>query len=255
MTGILLRSSGASQSESPESKKSFSEKEVFFCPEESHFYSHCLERLVFNQCSNSDLVVEFGCGDGTPVINSLTRINFNSKVHGYELNSSAHAVAQSKINQHNLNHQYTVYNQSFFETSQPDAQYLIANPPYIPALDNNISMPLLHGGVDGATITNRLLSLNYPSVMLLISSYSNPVGTIEHARANGYSVADFMITPLKFGYYSSEPKVKNHISELRQNRKAFYSGNIYFLAGVLFKKHSLCDADISTELIQVMTSL
>lgn len=255
MTGILLRSSGVSQSEFPESKKSFSEKEVFFCPEESHFYSHCLERLVFNQCSNSDSVVEFGCGDGTPVINSLNRINFNSKVHGYELNPSAYAVAQSRIDQHNLNHQYTVYNQSFFEASHPDAQYLIANPPYIPAPDNKISMPLLHGGVDGAAITNRLLSLNYPSVMLLVSSYSNPVGTIEHALVNGYSVADFMITPLKFGYYSSEPKVKNHISELRQNRKAFYSGNIYFLAGVLFKKRSLCDTDISTELSQVMTSL
>lgn len=253
MTGILLRVE-TSQRESLESN-SFSEKEVFFCPEESHFYSHCLERLVFNQCRDSDLVVEFGCGDGTPVINSLNRIKFNSKVHGYELNSSAYAVAQSRINKHNLNHQYAVCNQSFFEASHPDAQYLIANPPYIPAPDNKISMPLLHGGVDGATITNRLLSLNYPSVMLLVSSYSNPVDTIEHAITNGYSVADFMITPLKFGYYSSEPKVKDHISELRRNRKAFYSGNIYFLAGVLFQKRALSDVDISTELIRVMTSL
>jgi hypothetical protein len=88
-----------------------------------------------------------------------------------------------------------------------------------------------------------------------VSSYSNPVGTIAHALANDYGVADFMITPLKFGYYSSEPKVKNHISELRKSRKAFYSRNIYFLAGVLFKKRDISDIDLSTELIQVMTSL
>ncbi len=247
MTGTLLRSSGSSQS--------FSEKEVFFCPEESHFYSHCLERLVFNQCSDSDLVVEFGCGDGTPVINSLTRISFDGRIHGYELNPSACQIAQSRIAHYDISHQYSVRNQSFFDTFQSDAQYLIANPPYIPAPDDNIAMPLLHGGVDGAAITNRLLSLDYPNVMLLVSSYSNPVGTIAHALANNYSVADFMITPLKFGYYSSEPKVKNHISELRKSRQAFYSGNIYFLAGVLFKKRDLSDLDLSTELIRVMTSL
>ncbi|MCY7273240.1 MAG: methyltransferase [Phormidesmis sp. CAN_BIN44] len=247
MTETLLRSSGSSQS--------FSEKEVFFCPEESHFYSHCLERLVFNQCSNSDLVVEFGCGDGTPVINSLTRISFDGKIHGYELNPSACEIAQSRIAHYDISHQYSVCNQSFFENFRSDAQYLIANPPYIPAPDDNIAMPLLHGGTDGATITNRLLSLDHPNVMLLVSSYSNPVGTIAHALANDYSVADFMITPLKFGYYSSEPKVKNHISELRKSRKAFYSGNIYFLAGVLFKKRDISDIDLSTELIQVMTSL
>ncbi len=251
MTGTLLRSSGASQ----DPTQSFSEKEVFFCPEESHFYSHCLERLVFSQCSKADRVVEFGCGDGTPVINSLIRVNFSGKVHGYELNPSACEVAQSRIDQYDLGHQYSVCNQSFFESSQADAQYLIANPPYIPAPDDKISMPLLHGGSDGATITNRLLSLDYPNVMLLVSSYSNPVDTIAHALANHYSVADFMITPLKFGYYSSEPKVRNHISELRRSRKAFYSGNIYFLAGVLFKKHDISDIDLSTELIQVMTSL
>jgi len=247
LTETLLRSSGFSQS--------FSEKEVFFCPEESHFYSHCLERLVFNQCSNSDLVVEFGCGDGTPVINSLTRVSFDGRIHGYELNPSACQIAQSRIAHHDISHQYSVRNQSFFDTFQSDAQYLIANPPYIPAPDDNIAMPLLHGGVDGATITNRLLSLDYPNVMLLVSSYSNPVSTIAHALANDYSVADFMITPLKFGYYSSEPKVKNHISELRKSRKAFYSRNIYFLAGVLFKKRDISDIDLSTELIQVMTSL
>jgi hypothetical protein len=247
LTGILLRSQN--------STKSYSEKEVFFCPEESHFYSHCLERLVFNHCTEADSVVEFGCGDGTPILNSLLRIGFDGKIHGYELNPSACEVAQSRINQYDLNHQYLIHNKSFFETPRPIAQYLIANPPYLPAPDDKICMPLLHGGFDGATITNRLLTLDYPNVMLLVASYSNPVNTILHGLDNGYSVADFMLTPLKFGYYSSEPKVKNHIAELRQSRKAFYSSNIYFLAGVLFKKHEICEVDLSNELIQVMTAL
>jgi methylase of polypeptide subunit release factors len=233
----------------------YSEKEVFFCPEESHFYSHCLERLVFQRFSDSDIVVEFGSGDGSPVINSLMRSQFHGTVHGYELNPSAYEVARSRVAQCELDEKYIVHNRSFFEADIPNAQCVIANPPYLPAPDNDICMPLLHGGTDGATITNELLTLDCPNVMLLVSSYSNPVNTIEHGLDNGYAVADFMLTPLKFGYYSSEPKVKNCISALRQNRQAFYSANIYFLAGVLFKKQELCNTDISKELIQVMTAL
>jgi hypothetical protein len=243
MTGTLLRSTQPR------------ETEVFFCPEESHFYSHCLERLVFHRCKATDRIIEFGAGDGSPVINSLVRSHCKATIHGYELNPSACEIACDRISQCNLDEKYKIHNHSFFDIDHTNAHYLIANPPYIPAPDNKICMPLLHGGIDGATITNRLLTLDCPNVMLLVSSYSNPIHTIIHALEQGYSVADFMITPLKFGYYSSEPKVKAHITELRDQGQAFYSQNIYFLAGVLFQKYELCKADLSKELLQVMTVL
>jgi len=50
--------------------------------------------------------------------------------------------------------------------------------------------------------------------------------------AQDYYVANF-VAPLTFGYYSSEPKVRNRILELKKNGKAFYSENIY--GGVVFK--------------------
>lgn len=246
MTGTLLRSQHLTQSPP--------QNQVFFCPEESHFYSHCLERLVLSRCDSSNLIVEFGCGDGSPVINSLLRSQFDGTIYGYELNAAACNVARSRIEQCNLRNTYIIHNQSFFDAEQK-ADYLIANPPYLPASDNKICMPLLHGGTDGAAITNRLLTLGYANLMVLVSSYSNPVGTIDQALESGYTVADFMVTPLPFGYYSSEPKVKNSIVKLRQQGKAFYSSNIYFLAGVLFRQRSISDVDLSTELIQTMTAL
>ncbi|NDJ19902.1 SAM-dependent methyltransferase [Myxacorys almedinensis A] len=233
----------------------YSKQDVFFCPEESHFYSYCLERLVFNRYSDADSIIEFGCGDGSPVINALMRSCFGGTIQGYELNPDAYQVACSRIAHLELDETYSVHNRSFFEADIPNAQCLIANPPYLPAPDNNICMPLLHGGSDGATITNRLLTLDCPNVMLLVSSYSNPVETIEHGLDQGYAIADFMLTPLPFGYYSSEPKVRNSIAKLRQNQQAFYSQNIYFLAGVLFTKQELCTTDLSNELIKVMTAL
>jgi hypothetical protein len=82
-------------------------------------------------------------------------------------------------------------------------------------LQSITGLPALHllvrSGVDGATLTNDLLSLGYPNAMLLVSSYSNPLGTLRHAASLGYAVTDFLVTPLPFGHYSSEPKVRNWI--------------------------------------------
>jgi methylase of polypeptide subunit release factors len=230
-------------------------KDIFFCPEESKFYSQCLETMVLNQCHNSESLVEFGSGDGSPVINSLLRTRFDGLIHGFEINSSAWKAANSTIEEYNLGDKYVIHNQSFFDSSRPQAEYLISNPPYLPAPDDDIYMPPLHGGIDGSTLTKKLLSLGYDNVLLMISSFSDPEGTINLAIAKGYSVSDFVVVPLPFGYYSSEPKVRNTITELRKNNKAFYSDKIYFLAGVLFKKQQDSSQDLSTELVQVMTAL
>jgi len=230
-------------------------KDVFFCPEESNFYSQCLETLVLKNCFNSESIVEFGSGDGSPVIKSLLNTEFDGEIHGFELNPLACQVAKSKVKEYKLNDKYIIHNSCLFESPRPEATYLISNPPYLPAVDNNLYQPLLHGGSEGITITKQLLSLNYQNVLTLVASYSNPEGLINYAIAKGYSVANFMILPIEFGYYSSEPKVKDRIKELRKENRAFYSNNIYLLAGVLFTKESDSTEDLSTELAKLMTSL
>lgn len=235
--------------------KSYSPNDVFFCPEESQFYSQCLEKMVINHCTSADTIVEFGAGDGSPVINCLLKTKFEGSIHGYELNSASCNLAQSRIQQYQLRKQYKIHNQCFFNHLPTDVDYLIANPPYLPAPDNDLYMPSLHGGSDGAAISKQLLTLNCKNVLLMISAYSNPIETVEHAIAEGYQLVDFMISPLKFGYYSCEPKVKQAIAELRKNRKAFYSQNVYFLSGALFKQKSASDVDLSAEFLKVMTAL
>ena len=230
-------------------------KEVFFCPEESNFYSHCLETLVLNNCFNSESILEFGSGDGSPVIKSLLRSEFDGIVHGFELNSLACQVANSKIKEYKLGDRYIIHNRCLFDAPKPDATYLVSNPPYLPALDNKLYQPLLHGGIEGICVTKKLLSLGYQNVLVLVSSYSNPQGLVNYALANDYFVSDFAISPLQFGYYSSEPKVKDRIQELRRKKRAFYSKNIYLLAGVLFTKGVASTGDVSTELIKLMTTL
>jgi len=229
-------------------------KDIFFCPEESNFYSNCIENFVLRNCDQTDSIVEFGSGDGSPVINLLLRTRFNGIIHGFELNTSACKSAISTINEYNLSDKYIINNSCLFQSSKPKAKYLISNPPYLPTLDKNIYMPLLSGGKDGSAITNRLLSLGYENVLILLSSFSNPIRTINQALAKGYSVSNFVILPLKFGYYSSEPKVKKHIDNLRKKNMAFYSGEHYVLVGTLFQKRETA-IDLSQELIQMITSL
>ena len=230
-------------------------KDIFFCPEESNFYSHCLETLVLNKCVNSESIIELGSGDGSPVINSLLRTNFNGIVHGFEMNPLSCDAAEAKIEEYGLSDKYIIHNKSFFDSSKPQADYLISNPPYLPALDNKIYQPLLHGGINGITLTKQLLSLDYENALLMVSSYSNPEGLIDYAITKGYSIANFVVSPLSFGYYSSEPKVKSRIEELRKNNMAFYSKNIYLLAGVLFTKRDKAKVDLSTEIVKLMTAL
>lgn len=230
-------------------------KDVFFCPEESNFYAHCLETLVLKNCFSSEAIIEFGSGDGSPVIQSLLRTNFEGIIHGFELNELACQAANSRIKQYKLSDKYLIHNRCLFDATKLDATYLVSNPPYLPALDNKLYQPLLHGGTDGITVTKKLLSLDYENVLVLVSSYSNPEGLINYAQANDYSVADFVISPLQFGYYSSEPKVRDRIRDLRSINRAFYSSNIYLLAGVLFTKESPLQGDLSTELIKLLTCL
>jgi methylase of polypeptide subunit release factors len=230
-------------------------KEVFVCSEESQFYAQCLERMVLNQCSATDTIVEFGAGDGGPVTEALARSSFEGTIHGFELNSTAYELAKSKIKAHRLETKYVVHNECFFKNLALEANYLIANPPYLPAPDNNLYIPALHGGTDGAGITKQLLSLGYKNVLLMISAYSNPVEVVDYAAKQGYQLIDFMISPLRFGYYSCEPKVRKAIAELRERQQAFYSESIYFLSGVLFRKGGNSDLDLSKEFKKVMTAL
>ena len=87
--------------------------QIFVCDEESHFYSQVLEKLLLRNCRDTrSCIIEFGAGDGTPVINALLRgssagCNFgDSIVHGYELNLRAAAVASRNAAQMGVAHQY-----------------------------------------------------------------------------------------------------------------------------------------------------
>lgn len=230
-------------------------KDIFFCPEESNFYSYCLETLVLNNCVGSESIVEFGSGDGSPIIKSLLRTRFNGIVHGFEINPLASEAARAKIEKYELSHRYIIHNRSLFDYSKPQAKYLISNPPYLPAIDNKIYQPFLHGGVDGITVTKDILALGYENVLVMVSSYSNPVGLVNYAMAGGYCISNFLISPLTFGHYSSESKVRDQIAKLKSKQMAFCSENIYLLAGVLFTKAKDTTVDLSNELVQLMTCL
>lgn len=228
-------------------------KEVFCCPEESNFYSYCIERLVFNGCVDSEAIVEFGSGDGSPVIHSLLRSDFDGVVHGYEVNSSAYRIAEARVQQFGLGDRYLLHNASLFEVPRIEGTCLISNPPYLPAPDNDLYQPFLHGGTDGITITKKLLSMDYDRALMMVSSYSNPIGLVEFAAQKGYYVENFFVSPLPFGYYSSEPKVKNQIVAMRTKNQAFCSEQMYLLAGVLFTQRY--EVDLSDEFVRVITAL
>lgn len=82
--------------------------DIFVCDEESQFYSQCLEKLLVKNSSSNQTVVEFGSGDGTPVIGCLIHSQFSGVIHGFELNKKAAALAQSKAAETHVSERYKV---------------------------------------------------------------------------------------------------------------------------------------------------
>lgn len=212
--------------------------DVFLCEEETAFYAHCLRKLVFERQPASKTIVEFGTGDGTAVIKAVQDTeNCRAEITGYEINERAAALAKNNVEKTGLKGQFKVHHGCFFKgLSVCRPATLVANPPYLPAPDNDILMPTLFGGLDGGEVTRDLISLGADEVMLLIPSYSDPVKTMLHAQARGYIVQAYLSTMLPFGTYSSQSKVLNWIQLMKLDGRAFFSSAGYQLLGVLYKK-------------------
>jgi len=229
---------------------------VFYCPEESQFYSYCLELLLMIHFS-PDIVIEFGSGDGTAVIAAMLRTRFAGIIQGYEINPKACAAANRHICQYGLDNRYMILNSCFFKNALVfEKKFLISNPPYLPCFrKEDMILPELYGGSDGAEIIRKLLSLNFLSVMMLIPSISNPLSVFQYAKQKGYGVSNFLVTELPFGYYSSQPEIQDTLCILKHKSISFFSDTGYLIAGVLFQKKEYVERDHSEELSNVMQSL
>ncbi len=233
-------------------------RKKFICPEESSWYSSSVEQMVFNRlrdCS-SPVIVEFGSGTGSPVVSALLNSDFSGTVHGYEINKEALDTANGLIAEYGLNKKYITHHGSFFESRDiPKSEYLIANPPYLPAMAREqLTLPDLYGGREGIDVSKRLLSRGYENVLLLMSSYSNPAKLVDHASRRGYKVSDFRVTPLPFGVYSRQDHVQERIHEMKKAGKAFFSKDCYLLGSALFTKAPGCKTDMSSDLLACLTS-
>ena len=78
------------------------------CDEESQFYSQCLEKLLVKNSSSNQTVVEFGSGDGSPVISCLMRSQFSGVIHGFELNKEAAHLANCAASEKQVSGRYKV---------------------------------------------------------------------------------------------------------------------------------------------------
>ena len=231
----------------------------FVCPEESMRYAGSLVQLVFGKLRDSakqPVVVEFGSGTGEPVISAILNSQFSGVVHGYEVNAEASETADRLIEEYGLAKKYIVHHASFFETNHiPAADYLIANPPYVPCRDRTLlTLPDLCGGEDGNTVSKNLLSSGYKNVFLEVSSYSDPEDLVRHAHDEGYKITDFLLTPMTLGVYSRQDIVQERLNEMRAEGKAFFTRTSYFVGSAFFTKEETNEPDLSSDFLACLTA-
>ena len=68
----------------------------------------CLECFLLEHQPGPREVVEFGSGDGSPVVRCLSKAHFEGVIHGFELSQEASKLAQKHAAQLNLEQQYQV---------------------------------------------------------------------------------------------------------------------------------------------------
>lgn len=217
-------------------KDSHLHRHIFCCPEESLFYAACIRSFLFQPWIPEN-IIEFGAGDGSPVLEALGSGFFQGRITGYEINTEAAEQAEKNINASGRNDYYRVLNSCFFDSfrSSGREQCLMANPPYIPALDpGRLLLPHLWGGPDGTRVLRRLLDRSFRYVLLLMPGISDPARVIDHALGQGYRVQHYMAALLPFGRYTSQEYVQEHLHAMRRQKQAFFYETDYILAGVLF---------------------
>jgi hypothetical protein len=231
---------------------------IFRDREESEFYAQCVRDFLFRHSyellENKD-IVELGVGTGETIAELLRYHDFTGKIRGYEIDRASYDYARRLVEEHAVADRYMVINDNFFEAVQGSVfgGCAISNPPFLPAHDRSIRMPELWGGTDGSSVTKRIVECGFEHIVLLVSSFSNPLSIISHASSCGYRVLDFAVRTMRFGTYSSEPKVRARIAELSSQRKAFVSADRYCVAGVAWVKRP--DAvDLSGALAQALTA-
>ena len=234
-------------------------KTIFKDREESEFYAQCVRDFLFRhgyELLENKEIVELGVGTGETIVELLKYHDFTGKINGYEVDQASYEYAQKVIVDHSVEDRYIVINENFFTAVQNSVVggCVISNPPYLPAYERPAQMPELWGGFDGSQVTKRIVECGFESLILLVSSFSNPLSIIEHALSHGYKVLDFAVRTMRFGIYSSEPQVYERIAQLSRQYEAFVSADRYCVAGVAWVKHP--DAiDLSGPLAQALTSL
>lgn len=232
---------------------------IFSDREESEFYAQCVRDFLFRhgyELLENKEIVELGVGTGETIAELLKYHGFTGKIRGYEIDQDSYEYAHQLIARHAVADRYFVINENFFEALRDSVTggCAISNPPYLPAHEPSIRILELWGGPDGSHVTKRIIECGFEQLILLVSSFSNPLGIIKHASSRGYRVLDFAVRTMRFGAYSSEPVVRERITQLSTQREAFVSGDRYCVAGVSWVKHRDAD-DLSGPLAQALTSL
>lgn len=225
----------------------------FFDPVESGFYAACLENLLADtrlRPTLADGIVELGPGTGIPMVEALRRRESIVSVRGFERDERSSGIAARVVEKAGLAN-YRIIHDDFFEGARHGPERCaVGNPPYLPAAGH---APELWGGNTGADISRRVLSAGFDTVLLLVSSISDPVGLLDHARTAGYRVVDWMARPITFGSYTRDNRVSHRISELARHGHAFFTPKSYVIAGVTWVAEPTATDDVEA-LTQVLTT-
>ncbi|KPI01203.1 hypothetical protein OK074_5613 [Actinobacteria bacterium OK074] len=183
-------------------------------------------------------LMELGSGTGQAICGVLRRTGWPGPVRSFEIDDAAYKVAARTSADLGLADVYRIHNADFFQELPGSRDHMVAisNPPYLPAPDDHIRLASLWGGTSGGQVIRHLISSGFPTLMVMLSSYAEPIPVLGHARAEGYRLVRWLARSIALGEYSREPKVRRRIDDLVAAGDAFVHGGNYLLVGVTWRR-------------------
>jgi hypothetical protein len=196
-------------------------------------YSRLIEKAL-SYLKGPGVLIDFGAGSSVP---SLLAVKNSPKasvsIKAIDIDPAAKEIGEDNATRLGLRGNYQFIQSSMEDildsdliTSSP--LVIASNPPYVATPPHVLGQHFvpINGGIDGSHYLKMILERDYPKgtlIALLWGSLTNPAEILP-LMTSRYEILATEAMKIHFGEYTTNPLIKNHLYQLREQGKVYFEG-------------------------------
>jgi len=195
---------------------------------EGILFRELIHKALMSHPGRVERLIDFGCGSSLTTISAILDLPEASRpvqVRAIDVNDEAIAASKHNVSAVGFEHVYRIEKMdmlSVFKENATDlsADLIVANPPYVPAPDENQSgfLTPVNGGADGLRFLRPLLQMPLKTgtrVAIVASSLSSPADLADLINAS-FTVISCDSHVVQFGPYLKSEPIHSYVKSMRE---------------------------------------